>query len=59
MIMLTRVPRGLETGGCIKVREGLEEGGVVDTLQAVFVEIISRGYDEVSAHPIPYSSHLQ
>lgn len=49
----------MEALGGVDVGEGLLEGLVVDAGEAVLVEVVAGGDDEVDVHLLPYHPHLQ
>ena len=55
---LTEVPRLLQALGRVDVGEGLLERLVICASQAVLVEVVAGGYDEVDAELLPNLPHL-
>lgn len=57
-LLLTGVPWLVEALGGVDVGEGFFEGLVIDAGEAVLVEVVAGGDDEVDVHLLPYYSHL-
>jgi len=56
---ITNVPRLLEALGGVDVGEALLEERVAGVGDAVVVDVVAGGDDEVDVHLLPHHSHLQ
>lgn len=56
---ITGVPRLLEAFSRVDASEGLLEGLVVDAREAIVIEVVASGDDEVDAHLLGCQPHRQ